>query len=488
MGSRSRVFVAAVAFGLAWFRASPISAQTGEPAAFRAYHDQVFFSSNNELWRTDGTRKGTQPLGSEFRTWVRAEGHLFFELGVTLFGVRDDLHTVEQLTGDNVIVDLGFAGFRRSAWDAEHRILYFVARTPGLGWQIWRSDGTKRGTIAATRLPQSGYLPTQLCVFHGALFFNAANAPTGSPASSALWRSLGTPQSTQVVLSGMVVHQPQVLDDRFVFLGFGPLGGGRIWTSDGTSGGTAPVSSLPDAEYFTNIVASRTIGDRALYLLEDPAGGRQLWGTDGTSEGTQRLTSFPSGAGFPDYFSFVSTTLRGSAAFAVDDGLHGVELWLSGGTRETTRLLKDVCPGICSGAADGGIVIGTKLLFPGHDAKGWEPWVSDGTRKRTHRVADTCLGSCGDYAPRFSALGSTAIFTSDDGDTHRLWITDGSAAHTFALATFRGSNGVTPFFDNPSVSGRLIFAADDSSHGLEPWSTDGTPAGTRLLKDTRPSQ
>src|SRR6187399_3065262 len=51
VGSRSRVFVAAVAFGLAWFRASPISAQTGEPAAFRAYHDRVFFSSNNELWR-----------------------------------------------------------------------------------------------------------------------------------------------------------------------------------------------------------------------------------------------------------------------------------------------------------------------------------------------------------------------------------------------------------------------------------------------------
>ena len=29
----------------------------------------------------------------------------------------------------------------------------------------------------------------------------------------------------------------------------------------------------------------------------------------------------------------------------------------------------------------------------------------------------------------------------------------------------------------------MFFALRDSEHGTEPWRTDGTPSGTRLLKD-----
>jgi ELWxxDGT repeat protein len=36
------------------------------------------------------------------------------------------------------------------------------------------------------------------------------------------------------------------------------------------------------------------------------------------------------------------------------------------------------------------------------------------------------------------------------------------------------------------VNGRLVFGADDGLHGYEPWVTDGTTAGTTLLKDIEP--
>lgn len=74
---------------------------------------------------------------------------------------------------------------------------------------------------------------------------------------------------------------------------------------------------------------------------------------------------------------------------------------------------------------------------------------------------------------------------SETGRHYSLWRTDGTAAGTFKLMDLAELSGqianCTVFF-----KGRWYFTADDGVHGMEPWSTDGTPEGTRLLADLMP--
>jgi ELWxxDGT repeat protein len=89
----------------------------------------------------------------------------------------------------------------------------------------------------------------------------------------------------------------------------------------------------------------------------------------------------------------------------------------------------------------------------------------------------------------FTALGDgRLVFRADDGSSGlALWVTDGSTAGTTLLKDIHPGPGAT-FLDELAAlgDGRVVFAADDGSSGIELWVTDGTTAGTTLLKDINP--
>lgn len=111
-------------------------------------------------------------------------------------------------------------------------------------------------------------------------------------------------------------------------------------------------------------------------------------------------------------------------------------------------------------------------------------WRTDASELGTHQVTPEPR-----YFGQPIALGEQVIFFSDD----RPWRTDGSAAGTYALMEGWALPG---FLSEAAVfAGELYFAARDvvsrgvfveSEHGVEPWRTDGTIAGTALLVDTAP--
>lgn len=145
---------------------------------------------------------------------------------------------------------------------------------------------------------------------------------------------------------------------------------------------------------------------------------------------------------------------------------------------------------------------GTLLFFATSKAEGnnYELWRSDGTEAGTMQVKDingnlngsilsnTEFGMA--YNDRnFVIYNNEFYFIATDGPHGlEIWKSDGTAAGTMMLKDiYPGPSGFeSPSFNFPyftEFNGKLFFAANDNVHGFELWSTDGTEAGTQMVKN-----
>jgi ELWxxDGT repeat protein len=89
--------------------------------------------------------------------------------------------------------------------------------------------------------------------------------------------------------------------------------------------------------------------------------------------------------------------------------------------------------------------------------------------------------------PQMVALGSTVYFTATD-PVHglELWRSDGTPEGTRLVRDIRPGSGGANLQTLTVHQGRLYFYADDGVWGREIWTSDGTREGTRLLRDVCP--
>lgn len=94
-------------------------------------------------------------------------------------------------------------------------------------------------------------------------------------------------------------------------------------------------------------------------------------------------------------------------------------------------------------------------------------------------------GNAGDYNGRYAIVSNGLYFftASDDTNGDELWVTDGTQAGTQMVKDiFPGSEGSAPA--NLAVANGLVyFAATTSDQGTELWVSDGTEAGTNIVLD-----
>jgi ELWxxDGT repeat protein len=188
-----------------------------------------------------------------------------------------------------------------------------------------------------------------------------------------------------------------------------------------------------------------------------------------------------------------------SVFFRANDGEHGVELWRTDGTSGGTTLVIDLFQGSSNGLPGNLRVAGGSLYFHGFtEPTGSKVFRSNGTRAGTQLLVDTFPGAAdGPFGPplpgEFTTLGSNVLFAATDAKLgYELWITDGSPAGTHLLKDIHPGEQWSVPADLIPFRDRVYFAADDSSitnpdgtvtFDRELFVTDGTEAGTGRLID-----
>ncbi len=84
------------------------------------------------------------------------------------------------------------------------------------------------------------------------------------------------------------------------------------------------------------------------------------------------------------------------------------------------------------------------------------------------------------------AAGSRAVFLKSIAGVAQVWTSGGTSETTQRVAILPGTFDFAAAFAPFSARGRVYFPLDDGVHGLEMWETDGTAAGTYLIKDMSP--
>jgi ELWxxDGT repeat protein len=81
-------------------------------------------------------------------------------------------------------------------------------------------------------------------------------------------------------------------------------------------------------------------------------------------------------------------------------------------------------------------------------------------------------------------INGVLYFTANDGvNGYELWKSDGTAAGTVLVKDIRAGSSSSGISRLASVNGILYFTANDGVNGSELWKSDGTAAGTVLVKD-----
>lgn len=449
---------------------TPDSADSN-PFGFVQAGDLTYFSTKassidpQQTWVTDGTTNATRLLSDVLPGNLLVGGVVGNVAGTLYFSASDSGTFGYRLWkwggfGSEPTPVLTASGERVAASTPMANVdgvWYFGGSPQGLQSEIWRTDGTEAGTYRVKSIRSSfspGAIGQTLFNVNGELFFFADDGAHGNE----LWKSDGTEAGTAMVKdvnpgaasgihASMGKTQVAVVGDLLYFMASNQQADWELWRSDGSESGTYRVKDIR-AGVSGSIPNHLTNVGGALYFSasDDISGNPKLWKSDGTEAGTVRVFSASPYALINDPFDL--TEMNGTLYFGANGGLYRSD----GTPAGTQRIVNSAAP---------------------------------------HQLMSvpTPSGTLQGYRDNIVNLNGTLYFYGGHySSSSGLWkIVEGTGGATLVLSANYAVPGTSLLFETIqylTVAGdKLFFAGDSVTHGNEPWVSDGTAAGTTLLKD-----
>jgi len=301
-------------------------------------------STDNELWKTDGTSAGTSKvkdinpgsLGSYPSSFYEYNGELFFvadngSLGKELY--KTDGTTAGTVLVKDINIGVGDGLNTLGVYWVKNGSFYFTAASASASdYEIWKSDGTTAGTTKLKDIypGANGSFPGSFYEFNNLLYFTADNGTNGEE----IWRTDGTIAGTVLVKDIFIgassslssLNVIWVHNGFFFFIAASITSDYEIWKSDGTTSGTTKLKDIYPGSTGCSASEFYEFNNQLLFDATTSNVNREIWKTDGTTAGTSLVLDIYPGTtcSCPNYFTILNNTYL---LFTATSPNEGKELW-----------------------------------------------------------------------------------------------------------------------------------------------------------------
>ena len=286
---------------------------SSEPDNVLRKRNVIFFSAKTvrygeELWKSDGTKSGTKivkdivpgpgvsdaedivstgPRTTFFRAWDKKHGEELWktdgtEKGTTLIkDINPDSPPGARCPQGECGIPMGWS--HPDTVTVMGKQVFFAADDGKHGVELWKSDGTNRGTKFVKDINPSSESEisdiANLVALRKRLYFSANDGKHGLE----LWRSDGTNRGTTLVKdinTGQADSDPDQLTAYrgvLLFRADDGVHGSEMWRSDGTKANTALLIDLEPGAVGSEPGGLTTSGKLLYFAASNPSAGEELW-------------------------------------------------------------------------------------------------------------------------------------------------------------------------------------------------------------------
>lgn len=447
--------------------------------------DTLFFAADTidnhrisyKYYRTRGTRESTKSLIPDAQlqnTDFISQGYLYNFKGVIYGFNRNNIFIIKndsiKLIG-HTSQHNNFVNF----FVINNQLCFITNRVENSSYDFWRISDSGQNV----NLYKSIVIPESSNFSNGEMLAGKYFLPIFANNMSAFLVTDGTDTGTKVIENNKIGYANyQQIGNKlyYPFLVFqGNTFKYQLWRSQGDIASTTKVLTEIDSD--TNYsVGSLTKFDKNLYFISYANSLQKVSKFDTTSLTLSHISS--------SSFIIENLQVKNQKIYysIYDNGM--VNFYENNGSIDSQKLLFSI-----PGSSDFRLYIGTSKIYVSRQKDNTEDvihWVYDGTTltKLNDLVPNIYMGS---ITNTIEVVGDIFYFNASDGQHgYELWRTDGTTAGTYMLKDINkkpASSYPKPMF---GLGNYMYFMADDISRGNEVWRTDGTT--TTLFADMNGSQ